>query len=122
MLFSIDDTAHPITYIPHEREYRVWLRRITDAQYQAISDKLKEMTDTGDVHTSSWMPGRDWSNTVFQPIWELACLKNDEAAAKCFGILLWEAMMNRPEAWSFGRFEKNSIPIEGMTYYRIYPT
>ena len=30
--------------------------------------------------------------------------------------------MNRPEAWSFGRFEKNSIPIEGMTYYRIYPT
>ena len=122
MLFSIDDTRNPISYIPHEREYRVWLGRLTNAQQQAIMDELARMADHGDVHTSSWMPGHDWTGKVFQPIWEFACLKNDDAAAKCFGLMLWEAMMNCPEAWSSGRFEKNSIPIGGLTYYRIYPS
>ena|SRR5438874_331696 len=119
MLCSIDNPTQPITYIPHEREYRIWRSRLTDPQYQAIVDKLNSMIGVGTVHTSSWMPGHDWSGTVFQPIWEHACLRNDEAAAKCFGLILWEVMMDHPERWSFGRFEKNNIPIEGLTYFRI---
>jgi hypothetical protein len=44
-----------------------------------------------------------------------------EASAKFFGILLWQVIMDRPEAWSFGRYEKDGIPIEGMTYFRLAP-
>ena len=120
MLYSIDDPHKPIGYIPHEKEYRIWRSRLSETEFQAIVDKLNSMVDSDEVHTSSWMPGHDWTGTVFQPIWGVACLKNDEAAAKCFGLILWEAMMNRAEDWSFGRFEKNSIPIEGLTYYRIH--
>jgi hypothetical protein len=27
--------------------------------------------------------------------------------------------MDRPDDWSFGRYEKDGIPIRGMTYFRI---
>jgi hypothetical protein len=27
--------------------------------------------------------------------------------------------MERPENWSFGRFEKDGEPIRGMTYFRV---
>src|SRR5258705_5901957 len=108
MLFSIVNINRPISYVPHERSYCIWRSRLTESQRRTIEDKLTSMIDGDTVHTASWMPGRDWSGTVFQPIWEHACLKNYEAAAKCFGIMLWETMMARPESWSFGRFEKNN--------------
>lgn len=28
-------------------------------------------------------------------------------------------MIEHPEAWSFGRYELDGIPIEGLTYFRI---
>ena len=71
------------------------------------------------VHTSSWMPGRDWSGTVFQPIYDRACGQDEDTAAKCFALILWEVMMKRGEAWSFGRYEKDGILIEEMTYFRV---
>jgi len=78
------------------------------------------MISGAEVHTSSWMPGSNWVGTEFQPIWEKACQKNVVSAAKCFGLILWEVMMEHPEAWSFGRYKLNEIPIEGMTYFRIH--
>jgi hypothetical protein len=80
---------------------------------------MRSMIKTDEVHTSSWMPGRHWGRTVFDPIWRKACKRNTTAAAKCFGLILWEVMMDHPDNWAFGRFEKNNIPIEGMTYFKI---
>jgi hypothetical protein len=119
MLFSVDNLHNPITRIPHERQYRIWTGRLSSKQYQSVVEKLNSMIDGDEVHTSSWMPGENWTGTAFQPIWEIACLKNDEAAAKCFGLILWEVMMERPKSWSFGRFEKDNMPIEGMTYFKV---
>lgn len=120
MLYSLDDLQHPITDVPHAREYHVWRDRLTKQQYDEIVAKLNELVDGDEVHTSSWMPGSNWSGTPFQPIWEFACAKNVDAAAKCFGLILWEVMMARSEDWSFDRFEKNNVPIEGLTYFRIH--
>lgn len=120
MLFSVDDTQNPIQHIPHHREYRVWRSRLSETQFQRIVTKLNSMIDSDEVHTSSWMPGSNWRGTVFEPIWNIACRGNDAAAALCFGLILWEVMMLRPDEWSFGRFEKNGTPIEGMTYFRIH--
>jgi hypothetical protein len=92
---------------------------MSQAELKAIKAWLNARISTHDIHTSSWIPGSDWTGTVFLPIWEKACLKNVSEAAKCFGLILWEVMMERPEAWSFGRYKLNEVPIEGMTYFRI---
>ena len=118
MLFDIKKGSK-INRTPRLAEYERWKNRLTTKEFQAIVDDLDSRVSEGEVHTSSWMPGHDWSNTVFQPIYDRACGQHRESAAKYFGLILWEVMMNRDEAWSFGRYEKDGIPIEGMTYFRV---
>ena len=119
MLYSIDDQNKPIRAIPHRRVYDTYRSRLSQQEYDAIIKHLNNLVDGDEIHTSSWIPGSDWTGTVFQPIYEKACRKDFEASARFFGLLLWEVMMEHSEDWSFGRYQANDIPIEGMTYFRI---
>jgi hypothetical protein len=120
MLYSIDSDEY-ITNIPHKQDYDRWRSRLTEAEYEAIINELNSMIGDEEVKTSSWMPGNDWSGTVFDPIYSRACKCDESASAKFFGLLLWEVMLNHPSVWSFGRYEKDGIPIEGLTYFKIEP-
>ena len=78
------------------------------------------MIDADEIHTAGWMPGSDWTDTPFQPIYEKAAQQSFDAAARCFGLMVWEVMMERPERWTSGRFEKDGEPIGSRTYFRVY--
>ena len=121
MLYSLDSGGPPqkITTIPHKNDYDIWRSRLTDEEFQAIYDNLYSRISDSEVETSSWMPGSDWTDTVFQPIYEKACRHDHEAAAKFFGIIVWRVFMEHDEAWSFGKYMLNGVPIEGHTYFRI---
>ena len=121
MLFAPDNPHKAIVDVPRSRrgQYRAWRAKLSQAQYDAIANDLNARIDGGEVHTAGWIPGSDWRGTVFEPIWSAACGGNQEAAAKCFGLILWEVMTRREDDWSFGRFEKDGVPIESMTYFRI---
>jgi len=119
MLISVD-TGEIIDYIPHKKEYDIWRSRLKEGEYQEIVDKLNSMIDSDEIHTAGWMPGSDWTGTVFQPIYEKACNMNFEQAALFFGLIVWTVFMNREDKWSFGRYEKNSIPIRSLTYFRVH--
>ena len=118
MLYSVD-TGSEITKIPHFKDYERWRSRLTDAEYNAIYDELMSRISGSDIETSSWIPGNDWTGTVFQPIYEKACNQDESAAAKFFGLILWHVVMEHDEWWSFGRFQIRDIPIDGLTYFRI---
>ena len=121
MLYTVDREL--IEYIPHVADYERWRRRLSDLEYEAIFQELNERVNEhmqrNGVVTSSWIPGADWTGTVFQPIYENACNYDADQAALCFGLILWDVMMQREEAWSFGRYEKDGIEIRGLTYFRI---
>lgn len=119
MLFSIDDTDTPIINIPHEKNFTRWRARMADADYLAITAALEEKLGNETVLTSSWVPGSDWSGTVYEPIYTDACEYDPVAAALCFGLIVWVFMQSRDEAWSFGRYQKDGIDIRGLTYFRI---
>jgi hypothetical protein len=108
-----------LTQVPHSREFSVWKRRLTTQEIESIRNALDAKIDSDEVHTSSWIPGADWSGTPFEPIYLKACRFDEEASAKCFGLFVWEVFMARDEDWSFGRFEKDGMPIAGLTYFRI---
>lgn len=46
---------------------------------------------------------------------------NYDAAALFFGLIVWRVFMEHDEAWSFGRYRLNNVPIRGLTYFRINP-
>lgn len=119
MLYSFD-TLEYVDRIPHKTDYDVWKARLSEIEFQAMRDELTRRISTDEIHTSSWIPGNDWAGTVFMPIYQKATLYNEEQAAMCFGLILWELLMQREEIWGFGRYEKGGVPIKGLTYFRVY--
>jgi len=78
MLYSINENRY-IKRTPHLEEYMSWIGRLSRDEIIAIKDELNRRITQDDIHTSSWIPGKDWSGTVFQPIYEKACLRNYKA-------------------------------------------
>lgn len=109
----------PITRVPFEQEYRRLMKRMTPAEIATIKSRLNEMIEGTEIQTAGWMPGKDWTNTSFQVIYEKAAAYNEEAAARLFGLMVWEVFMERPEKWTSGRFEKDGEPIGSRTYFRV---
>ncbi|MGP4107947.1 hypothetical protein [Virgibacillus sp. L01] len=111
MLFTIE--GEQITKVAYERKFNERLLMLNKKHYDLIVDELNRIIDTGDVHTSSWIPGHNWMGTVYEPIWE-ACRRNDEEAAKFYGQILYKVMMDRSEDWYFGSYPH----AKGKTYFR----
>ncbi len=107
-----------VSSVPYEREYRDFMSRLTDSDIAAIKSCLNEMIDGDEIHTAGWMPGSDWTGTPFDPIYQKAARKSFAASARCFGLMVWEVFMERPEKWTSGRFEKDGEEIGSRTYFR----
>ena len=118
MLYAID-RGHYIDDIPYEADYRRWRSRLSDAEYDSIVTELNERIDGGEIHTSSWMPGNNWAGTVYDPIYQKACDQSTTESAKCFGLFLWVVLQKHLDVWAFGRYEKNGVPIHGLTYFKL---
>ena len=117
MLFSFDKNEY-VTKMPHKKEYDRWRKNLSDADYRKTVDEINRMADESDVNTAGWMPGSDWSGTVYEPLYD-ACNCNKVQAGLFFGLIVFEALMNRSDTWGFGRYEKDGIPIRSMTYFRV---
>lgn len=118
MLYSIDNLNQPIRTIPYRDRYDIWMDHLGMTAHDAVIAELDRRIDGTNVQTSSWMPGK-WEGTVFMSIYE-ACGYDEIEAGLFFGLLVWETFLNRPEAWSFGRYSVGDIPIRGLTYFRIH--
>ena len=108
-----------ITRVPYEPEYRHFMSRLTTGEINAAKARLDELIEGTEIQTAGWMPGKDWTDTPFQPIYEKAAKYSQEAAARCFGLMVWEVFMERPEKWTSGRFEKDGEQIGSRTYFQV---
>lgn len=113
------DTLRKITHIPHRAKFDAWCSRLAEGHKEAIRNELQGLIEGDEVHTSSWMPGNNWTGTVWQPIYTDACQYDKVASGLCFGLFVWEAFMDHPENWSFVRSGKDGTQIKGLTYFRI---
>lgn len=117
MLYSVDSGKY-VKLTPHQKEFNAWMKKLSSVDYQAVIDELNRKIDGSEINTSSFIPGSDWSKTVFQPIY-FACDEDDVNAGLFFGLILFDLMIKRPECWGFGRYEKDGLPIRGMTYFLL---
>jgi hypothetical protein len=118
MLFDMM-TGNQIVQVPYQNDYRAFLSRMTAQEIAGIETALNQMIDGTEIQTSGWMPGKDWSDTPFDPVYQKAAHCNEDVAARCFGLMVWTVFMKRPERWTSGRFEKDGEPIGSRTYIRI---
>lgn len=116
MLYSID-TGKYVTSVPHKADFDKWMKKLSDEDYQSIADALNDKIDESDINTAGWLPGHDWTGTVFQPIYE-ACGQNQTQSGMFFGLIVFDLLMKREDkTWGFGRFEKDGKNIASMTYF-----
>ena len=116
MLFSIDTNKY-VTSIPHKKDFDKWMNNLSKEDLDKIEEELNSKIDESDINTAGWIPGHDWTSTVYQPIYE-ACNQNVTQAGMFFGLILFNLLMNRSDkTWGFGRFEKDGKQISSMTYF-----
>ena len=121
-LYSIE-TQQMITHTPHKKEFDAWCARLSEDQLEVIRSRIRSMidSDNSQIHTSSWMPGSNWEGTEWESIYSVACQYDANAAGLCFGFLVWEAFLEHPDVWAFGRYEIDGRQIRGLTYFRVDP-
>jgi len=97
MLIDID-TMKPINRVPFERDFQTLRARLTDDEFGAMVDRINQLIDEagGEIATAGWLPGSDWTGTVFAPIYTKAARNDFERSALFFGQLVWYTVMNRP--------------------------
>ncbi len=100
--------------MPHRKDYDMWLSRLAPAERNAVFTFIENLIRTGRIHTSSWMPGPDWTDTPLQVIYEKATRESEQQAGWCFGLMLMEAMIQRPEQWYC---KKDPEVSEGTIYW-----
>ncbi len=122
MLIDIEHDR-PITRVPFRKDFEILRKRMTTEEFEAAVDRINELIDAAgaEIATAGWLPGRDWMGTPFEPIYTKGSGANYDMAARMFGLLVWYVVMQRPESWGSGRYEKNGKEIGSRTYFRIGP-
>jgi hypothetical protein len=110
-----------IDRIPYNADFEVLRRRLSDDEFGAIVERINELIDEagGEIATAGWLPGNDWTGTPFEPIFSKAARRDYERSALFFGQLVWYAVMNRPERWASGKYQKDGVDIRSRTYFRL---
>src|SRR6188768_1676131 len=102
------ESGTEINRIPYRDTFDLLRGRLSGAEFDAMVARVNELIDEagGEIATAGWLPGSDWTGTVFAPIYTKAARQDFTRSALFFGQLVWYAIMHRPERWASGRYEK----------------
>ncbi|MDP8240990.1 MAG: hypothetical protein P9X24_18015 [Candidatus Hatepunaea meridiana] len=118
-LFNLEDVQQ--THMPHKQSYNHWMGNLSEEHFNVIIAAIHELMDATpigkQVITSSWIPGSDWTDTPYDPIYQ-ACHQDWDAARFFFGQLVWRSVQLHPEKWYFIRQQRDDDRPIGMTYFQ----
>lgn len=117
MLSNLDGNI--VKTVWHKDFFNVCKNRLSEDEYQTMINELnkiieKSVETKSDVIVSSFIPGKDWSNTIWDPIYSKACIFHEEHSAQFFGLLVCNVLIDRKEKWYF---LKQDI-ARGMIYFK----
>ena len=123
MLIDIE-TGMVIEQVPFRREFDVLRSRLSNADFEAMVARINELIDASgaEIATAGWLPGSDWTDTPFEPIYAIAARHDYQRSAMFFGQLVWYPVMTRPEPWGSGRYQVDGRDIGSRTYFRLSKT
>ena len=95
------DKEKELKDIPHKEEYLVLRGRLSEYELDkiksAIDQQFEENVDKDGhkISVSGWMPGKDWANTPYQPIFDKACGQDYTRSGLFFGQIAMEVLLDR---------------------------
>ena len=64
--------------MPHRGQYEEWRSRLTAGELNAALAFIERLIQKDTIHTSSWMPGPNWSDTPLHAIYEKATRMSEQ--------------------------------------------
>ena len=116
-LVAVEDSGREIRLTGQLASKYEWLVKQLGWHLGPIEDALNAKIDGTRIQTAGWMPGSDWTNTPFDPIYQV-CGQDIEEAGRCFGLLVWKVFEKRPETWASAHGLKDGKEIRSRTYFR----
>ena len=105
MLYSID-TGKYVSRIPHKKDFDKWMKNLSDEDYKKIEDEINSKIDQNDINMVGWLPGYDWTGTVYESIYK-TCAKNLSQSGLFFGLIVFNILMNRKDrVWCYTIFNE----------------
>ncbi len=111
----------PASTQTHESVLRNWTQGLPSTTVQGICNAVNEYINReghGEIFTSGWIKGAEWSQTPYQPIYEFVG-RDWEAARFFLGLIVWRVMMDRPEAWVLERYPRRMVDVIDLTYFQV---
>lgn len=120
MLIDID-SGRVVDRVPYAPQFETLRARLSQVEFDAMVARINELIDESgaEIATAGWLPGSDWTGSVFQPIYEKAARSDFDRSAMFFGQLVWYTVMHRPETWGSGRYQVDGRDIGSRTYLRV---
>ncbi len=118
MLSSIE--LNPVKIVWHKKFFDASKSWLSDDEYQAMTDELNNIVqnsidDNNGIVVAGFIPGSDWSGTVWEPIYTKACGWDFDHSAQFFGLLVCQVLIDREETWYF---IKQEVAARSMIYFR----
>lgn len=122
LIYDIDEKT-PIDEVPYYDDYIRYTSQLTEDELNAIFDEFDKYFEGRDIIESSFVPGSDWSGTVYDPIFKKPAKKDHYKAAMIFGLLLCKYVVDRDDYWSATKnIEINGFIPNGTLYFKINPS
>jgi hypothetical protein len=118
MLSSIDGNITKAVW--HKKFFDASKSWLSQDEYQAMLYELnrivqKSIDDNSNIVVAGFIPGSNWSGTVWEPIYLKACRYEEDHSAQFFGLLVCQVLIDRKETWYF---IKQDV-ARSMIYFRI---
>lgn len=122
MLFNID--GKKIERVYHKTDFDIMKGNIPTNDMIKIKEELNilikkaydDVDEDNNILTSSWVPGKDWTGTVYDSIYKNGAKSNFSSAAKLFGLILMETFIEQKEEWVFMKADNDQI--SGSYYFK----
>lgn len=115
------NSGRSIKSVPYSSDFKAYRRCLTTDEFKAIVAEINRLIDDAgaEIATAGWLPGADWTDTPFEPIYTKAAKMHQGLAGKIFGLMVWYTVMQRPERWASGKYQVDGRDIGSRTYFRI---
>jgi hypothetical protein len=132
MLKYYDDIKEIRDVGPKRREeFRYWQQLLNPSDEKGIRSAINGFVDaklsqhgwTNECwFCSSFIPGADWTNTPYEPIYVAMCARYGEEPAwnqarLFFGLLVKDVMIRRPEHWRCYKVPEKEEVEKGTNYF-----
>ena len=99
------------------QDFQRAIARMSIQEYERIRAELRSklaLVEPGKATAASWIPGHDWTGTVYEPIYTKACQRNYDASAMLFGQIFKLEVIHHGALWSTVKQPKHKDDPDGV--------